>query len=131
MHIKNSFSSFFTPIQYGVSTSCGSELVVHRIQALLHKNQDWVLLKTDVKNAFNSIDRMAISNPLLSSFPSITPHFCQMYGRPSSLVFSTPTGPTLFSSEESVHQGDPLGQRCLQLEFIKAWSKFRIADRTF
>ena len=107
--MKISFSSFFAPIQHCLSSSCGSEGVVHHIQAFLDKNKDWVLLKTDVKNAFNSIDHLAIANRLSSSLPSIMPHFCQMYGRPSSLVFSSPTGATLLSSEEGVHQGDRLG----------------------
>ena len=78
LHSRNAFASYFSPIQHGVSTPGGSELILHHVQALLNRNADWMLLKTDVKNAFNSISREAIRRRLSESFPSLMPHFRQM-----------------------------------------------------
>ena len=109
LRMRDHFSDYFSPIQHGVSTACGSELLIHHIQLLLDQNADWVVLKTDVKNAFNSISRRAVADRLASHFPSIFPHFQQMYGLRGSLVFASDSGPIVLSSEEGVHQGDPLG----------------------
>ena len=49
---KKEFSDFFSPLQYGVATEGGFELLVHQIQLLLESNKDWVLLKTNIKCAF-------------------------------------------------------------------------------
>ena len=44
-------------LQHGVTTAGGCNLIAHhiRIQLLLEKNPEWILLNTDVKNAFSSI----------------------------------------------------------------------------
>ena len=60
----------------------------------------WAVLKTDVRNAFNSI-----SSRLAADFPSLLHHFQSMYG----LVFASDSGVKLLSSEEGVNLGDPLG----------------------
>ena len=108
-HMRNHFARFFAPIQHGVSTSNGSEILIHHIQLLLDRHPDWVVLKTDVRNAFNSISRRAIAERLLANFPSLMPHFRRMYGHSGSLVFATDSEHVILSSEEGVHQGDPLG----------------------
>ena len=66
-------------------------------------------MKTDVKNAFNSVSRDQIMEQVSLSFPDIHNHVIQMYGKPSSLVFMRDTSPVIIASEEGVHQGDPLG----------------------
>ena len=108
-HMRNHFARFFAPIQHGVSTSNGSEILIHHIQLLLDRHPDWVVLKTDVRNAFNSISRRAIAERLSANFPSLMPHFRRMYGHSGSLVFATDSEHVILSSEEGVHQGDPLG----------------------
>ena len=54
------FSSFFSPIQHGVATSGGSEMLVNHIRLLLEVNPKWVLIKSDIKNAFKSVRRSVI-----------------------------------------------------------------------
>ena len=51
--MKSEFSNFFSPLQHGVSTEGGTDLLLHHIQLLLEANSDWIVLKTDAKNAFN------------------------------------------------------------------------------
>ena len=43
------------------------------------------------------------------SFPDLSSHVRQMYTQPSSLVFIKGMEPVVISSEQGVHQGDPLG----------------------
>ena len=51
-HMRNHFARFFAPSQRGVSTSNGSELLIHHIQLLLDRHPDWVVLKTDVNKPY-------------------------------------------------------------------------------
>ena len=106
---KESFAEFFSPIQFGVSTKCGSELIAHHISLSLQNNPEWIVLKTDVRNAFNSVSRCHLLEQVFQSFPDLSSHAQQMYGGFSSLVYMQGSTPVIISSEEGVHQGDPLG----------------------
>ena len=64
-------------------------------------------LKIDFENAFNTIDRGAIRNELLSSFPGIARWFDFCYAQPSHLFCQNRILP--FPSAQGVQQGDPLG----------------------
>lgn len=44
------------------------------IQLLLDQNRGWVLLKTDIKNAFDSLDTAALLNEVNNSFPDMNYH---------------------------------------------------------
>lgn len=46
---KSYFQSSFCPIQHGVATEGGVEVIVHHVQALTEQYPDWVVLKSDVK----------------------------------------------------------------------------------
>ena len=108
--LKQSLSKFFAPIQHGVATDGGSELVVNHIRLFLESNKHWSLLKTDVKNAFNSIRRSCLMQMVYKYFPEIYNHVSQMYSDSNPLIYYT-NGKTvsMFSLEEGIHQGDPLG----------------------
>ena len=58
------FSSFFSPLQHGIATPEGGELLTHHIQILLEKNPDWSILKTDVRNALTHCLESAFYNKL-------------------------------------------------------------------
>ena len=107
--MRETFSEFFTPLQHGVATSGGSELLVNHIRFLLESNSEWSVLKTDVKNAFNSIQRSSLLKSISSSFPSLYNHVYQMYSTDSSLIYQNGKTLHIIPSEEGVHQGDPLG----------------------
>ena len=68
----------------------------------------WSLLKTDVKNAFNSIRRSYLMQMVYKSFPEIYNVF-QMYSDSNPLIYTNGKTVSTFSSEEGIHQGDPLG----------------------
>ena len=87
----------------------GSERLVHHIQLLLESNPGWVILKSDVKNAFNSISRSHMLKEVRKSFPDIYHHVYQIYSGFSPLIFCQENSTILHTAEEGVQQGDPLG----------------------
>ena len=125
--LKQSLSKFFAQIQHDVATDGGSELVVNHICLLLESNKHWSLLKTDDKNAFNSIRRSYLMQMVYESFPEIYNHVFQMYSDSNPLfqkytttcsrctliaiLFSTPMVKLyqFFSSEKGINLEDSLG----------------------
>ena len=65
---KDHFRKHFSPIQHSVSTEGDTEILVYHIQLKLKSNKDWVVVKSDVENAFNLLERRHMLNQLLSSF---------------------------------------------------------------
>ena len=70
--LRSSFSTYFEPIQHGVATPCGGELLAHHVTLLLDGNSDLSLLKTDISNAFNCISRQHLLDEVAEKFPEIT-----------------------------------------------------------
>ena len=61
--VKDKASSFFEPLQFGVACPHGSEKVVHGLRKCIEEHwggEDFVVLKTDMRNAFNLISRQAL-----------------------------------------------------------------------
>ena len=119
------FSNFFQPEQHGVATECGLELLHHHIQLLLTDNPHMIVLKTDVKNAFNSIHRSHLLEQVSSCHPDIYPHVCQMYSHSSSLVYQQGNSIVIIPSEEGIHQGDPLGPALFSTVIHSVLSEFQ------
>ena len=109
IQLNESFCSYFSPIQHGIATRGGAELLIHHISFLMESNPDCSVLSTDVKNAFNSVSRDSILKESKKNFPEIYAHVRQMYDRPSTLIYVNGQGTVKLQSEEGVHQGDPLG----------------------
>ena len=107
--LKAKFANFFAPIQHGVATEGGSELVTHNVQLLLDANPDWVLLQTDMSNAFNSVSRSHLLDQVTEHFLEILRHCFQMYYNLSDLVYNLNGKSVFVISEEGIQQGDPLG----------------------
>ncbi len=92
----------------GVLAQNGTELVAHHIGLMLEVNQDWIVLKSDVRNAFNSISKFDMLNEVCKAFPNLFSYIQQMYGHSSSLVYLQGSSSIVIPSQEGVHQGDPL-----------------------
>ena len=76
---------------------------------MLEVNQDWIVLKSDVRSAFNSVSRCDMLNKVSKAFPDLFRHIQQMYGYSSSLIYLQGSSSIVIPSQEGVHQGDPLG----------------------
>jgi ribonuclease HI len=101
---------YFEPHQFGLSQS-GLESITHITKEALKEHPDWVLLRLDLVNAFNSIFRKIIFEEVYKHFPLLLPWLYCLYGDFSHLWTKSDEGEFYFplSSEEGVKQGCTLG----------------------
>ncbi len=99
------------PIQYAIGISGGCEVVVHTVTNWVHHilqdEGENVILKLDLKNAFNSISRRAIRRGVLTYAPQLLRYYDWIYGAHTSIFLKD--GSEIAKSECGVRQGDPLG----------------------
>eukprot|EP00731_Ephydatia_muelleri_P009897 Em0005g483a len=91
-----------------LSRSCMEEKIIHGLRKCIEDHwddEDFVVLKVDMRNAFNLVSRQAILDECASLFPELLPWVLWCYGTHSALWH--PMGRV--SSESGVQQGDPLG----------------------
>ena len=116
-------SHLLTPIQLGLGSAGGTEAVIHRVQALLERHADHVLLSLDLANGFNSMFRHVMLERLYA-LPELSlmwrvADLC--YGVPSPLhLFGRDGLVASFVSERGSRQGCVLGTLlfCLGLQPI-------------
>jgi hypothetical protein len=104
---KRKIAENLLPFQYGFGTRLGCEAVAHGARKFcsLNKTEDYVFLKVDFKNAFNSLRREVFLKEVKTQIPDILPYVLQCYGSQTNLMYNTHVIPSL----EGVQQGDPLG----------------------
>ena len=105
---KNSFAQFFSPLQHGVAVQGGSALLVHHLQLLLDSHPDSVIVKTDIRNAINYLDRSCLLDETAKSFPDLYEHVFSLYSQSSPPMFQQGSSSFNLLSQQGVHQGDPL-----------------------
>lgn len=96
------------PRQFGAGAPAGTERVVHLLRRLVGASRgrpDFVVLKVDIQNAFNSLSRAELLKAVFTHAPDLAPWALWLYGSPSSLLFDD----TDIASACGVQQGDPLG----------------------
>ena len=92
----------------GVACPHGTEKVVHGLRKCIEEHwgdEDFVMLKMDMRNAFNLISRQALLSECYLFFPELLPWASWCYG--SQPYLWLPLGH--LTSESGVQQGDPLG----------------------
>ena len=85
--LKSQMASFFNPFQFGVATAGGAEHLIHLLQLSFTQHPDWMILKTDARNAFNSISRSSFLKEVAESFPSLYKFVARCYFLPPALCF--------------------------------------------
>eukprot|EP00731_Ephydatia_muelleri_P025447 Em0017g530a len=74
--LKEKAASFFEPSQFGVACPNGAEKVTHGLRACMDKHwfdDDFGVLKIDMKNAFNLVSRQALLSECAKHFPELFP----------------------------------------------------------
>ena len=115
-HIAAMLGPELRPTQLGVGTPLGCEAAVHAVREYIgtdttNSNTPRVLVKMDVRNAFNTIRRDAILTRIHERCPELYPMAHQAYHLPSPLHIGDQT----ISSFSGVQQGDPLGPAAFAL----------------
>ncbi|XP_029656497.1 uncharacterized protein LOC115230450 [Octopus sinensis] len=105
---SHSYPSIFKNIQLGVGVRGGCEASAYSVREFIaskNVSDNCVILKIDMRNAFNSIDRSCFLGECMTQLPEIMPFAKLCYEHSSSLLFE---GSSILSST-GVQQGDPLG----------------------
>ena len=106
--MKADAHSHFVPEQFGVAIRAGTERVIHMLRTISfqHKDdEDFVVLKVDLRNAFNNVSRADVMRCVESSFHVLLPWVRWCYASNSHLWYQD----WILTSQEGVQQGDPLG----------------------
>lgn len=110
-HILSKLQPRFEPVQLGFGVKGGCEAAVHALRTYLKEGQCEVLLKVDVKNAFNSVNRDTLLAEVKSNTPEIYNYLLHCYADPTKLMYRS----NELSSEVGCQQGDPLGPAIFSL----------------
>ena len=99
-----------SPTQLGVGVPHGCEAAVHAVREFIAgfsttTDTSHVLVKVDVKNAFNSLNRDALLLRVREKCPELEPIISHSYSSPTPLFYWN----TVITSQRGVQQGDPLG----------------------
>ena len=106
-YAANKLKAELSPIQLGIGISGGCESAVHAARqyiCLTNSNSDDVILKVDVKNAYNSIHRCVVLKEIKERCPEIYPLAYQSYSESTPLYI----GETMIVTNRST-AGRPLG----------------------
>ena len=104
------FEEVLSPLQYGVHVRGGGEQIIQAIRLLLAEDPSRIVIRADVKNAFNSLHRAPLFDQLLRHFPELLPGVGAFYLGQGKLFFRREDGSTeTLLSISGVRQGDPLG----------------------
>ena len=79
--IKDKAPELFHPLQFGVACTAGSEKIIHGLRKCIEDHwddEDFVVLKVDMRNAFNLVSRQAILDECASLFPELLGYYGAM-----------------------------------------------------
>eukprot|EP00731_Ephydatia_muelleri_P021237 Em0013g964a len=105
---KHKATEFFQPLQFGVACPSGTEKVIHGLRTCLEEyweDDDFAVVKVDMRNAFNLVFRQALLDECAIHFPELLPWASWCCG--SHPLLWHPLGH--LSSQSGVQKGDPLG----------------------
>ena len=110
-NISSTLTQYFQPVQLGFGSKGGCEAAVHALRTFLNQQEEKILLKVDIKNAFNSVDRGSLLSQIKHKIPGTYKFLWQCYSKPSKLFFKD----KLINSATGCQQGDPLGPAIFSL----------------
>ncbi|KAJ2937326.1 hypothetical protein O0L34_g17637 [Tuta absoluta] len=104
--VREDMATHLQPHQVGFGTVLGCEAAIHATRAFAsNEDEGNVLIKIDLCNAFNSVERDSLLKEAKEHIPVLFPFLHQVYAAPSNLYYDG----TAISSEVGAQQGDPLG----------------------
>lgn len=120
--VKDPMARYLQPQQVGFGSPLGCEAAIHATRAfVMREGSDNVLLKLDIRNAFNCVERDIMLAEVRDLIPAIFPFLQQCYSIPSSLIYDG----TIIVSQVGAQQGDPLGPLIFSLAIHKTISSLQ------
>ena len=107
--IKNKAIEICGNKQLGNAISGGIEVLIHSVRLILEQNPDFVIIKTDIKNAFNELSRHSIINAINEHIVEILPYVENLLSNSSEVLFNDKTNRTCAKIIQTigVPQGSP------------------------
>ena len=108
--------NFFGNVQVGCGTKRGAEIAAHSFRNLIERDDNPkcpVVLKLDFKNAFNSLNRELMLNPVYSNRLELYTYTHCAYRKPSYFFY----GSIVIITEDGSQQGDPEAPPLLRKQF--------------
>ena len=102
------FAKYLGPTQRGVGIAGGPEQVVHLTRALLQADENVCCVSTDIRAAYQEMNRNHILREKRKHFPDIAQYSWVIYGKPSRLYYEPPSSSgenEFIDSEEGSQQG--------------------------
>ncbi|XP_049886408.1 uncharacterized protein LOC126380870 [Pectinophora gossypiella] len=115
--VKEEMAGYLQPHQLGFGTRLGCEAAIHATRSYVMdpSNSDSIVLKLDICNAFNTLERDVLLSEVKEKVPSLYPFLHQVYKPSSKLFFND----DLIYSQVGAQQGDPLGPLIFSLAIHK------------
>ncbi|KAF2894723.1 hypothetical protein ILUMI_11447 [Ignelater luminosus] len=103
---------YLHPNQVGVSTKGGCKVAIHTLRCFMENNYDKAIaiLKVDVKNAFNTLERNTIFEAVKCKTSNIFPYLWQCCSSPPNLFHGNK-----ITSQVGAQQKDPCGPMIFSL----------------
>jgi hypothetical protein len=108
---KEPLAQHFWPQQVAVGEPGGLSILIFGVRAMLEANPDWIVVKVDVRNAYNEIKRAKVFQRLedTPSLRAMLPLFWATYRHSSEIALATAGLPVAeFASSEGMQQDDGL-----------------------
>ena len=106
---KDVLAQHFLPQQVAIGVPSGISLLIFGVRALLDLHPDWVVIKIDIRNAYNEIKRSRVLQRLLHAdiLRDYAPMFWATHSPTSDVALASAGLPVAdFCSSEGVQQGD-------------------------
>lgn len=111
-NISEELVQILKPKQIGFGVKGGAEAAIHSVRSFIRFNKSAeTIIKVDVSNAFNTLDRISFLKQIEGKLPSIYPYMYQCYASATNLFYNG----SIIQSSTGLQQGDPLGSPIFSL----------------
>ena len=103
-------------VQFALGRPCGPQAMSVAMQELLKRNPTWIIISLDVKNAFNSLSRLAMARGVANSVMRNSFAFFHMcYNKPTEMIYHAAGKMYTVMSKSGATQGtsDGMQHYCL------------------
>lgn len=111
--VRKEMAAYLQPHQLEFGTQLGCEAAIHATRTFVMDPKNWncIVIKLDVKNAFNTVERDVLLGEVSEKIPGLYPFLHHVCKSPSNLFYNK----SLIPSQVGVQKEDPLGPLAFSL----------------